>query len=118
MTLYFGLSYRSFLQTIALQASGILAEAHHEQLSELEQRGHYLVTHHQISRGQKCPCGSGRKLKRCCGKNQPAQGHVPLPAGRCHIKYSAGQGISFSRKTNDSRKRMRRLQKLARRHNR
>ncbi len=34
----------------------------------------------QIPRGAPCPCGSGRKYKRCCGRNAPPVLHRPAPA--------------------------------------
>ena len=35
-------------------------------LSELESKGHTLIKRVEISRNQKCPCGSGKKFKKCC----------------------------------------------------
>ncbi|MBN9664113.1 MAG: SEC-C domain-containing protein [Acidobacteria bacterium] len=45
---------------------------------------------HAIPRGAPCPCGSGEKYKRCCGRQAPALLHgpaaapapSPTPAGR------------------------------------
>ena len=35
-------------------------------LSELEAKGHTLIKRVEIGRNQKCPCGSGKKFKKCC----------------------------------------------------
>jgi len=32
----------------------------------------------KVGRNQPCPCGSGRKHKRCCGATAPAAGEKPL----------------------------------------
>ena len=33
---------------------------------ELQPLGHSLIKREQISMNQLCPCGSGKKFKRCC----------------------------------------------------
>jgi uncharacterized protein YecA (UPF0149 family) len=30
-----------------------------------------------VARNAPCPCGSGEKYKRCCGKGAPPQIHLP-----------------------------------------
>lgn len=44
------------------------------------------------SRNQPCPCGSGKKYKRCCGNNLPEFKNpppAPLPPGSlCNVKLS------------------------------
>lgn len=35
-------------------------------LQELEGRGHTLVRRVRIGRNAPCPCGSGKKFKKCC----------------------------------------------------
>jgi len=35
-------------------------------LAELEARGHTLVSRIRVGRNQPCPCGSGKKFKKCC----------------------------------------------------
>ena len=35
-------------------------------LNELQEKGHTLIKRVEISRNQKCPCGSGKKFKKCC----------------------------------------------------
>ncbi|MBM9519787.1 SEC-C domain-containing protein [Desulforhopalus vacuolatus] len=38
----------------------------------------------KIGRNEKCPCGSGRKFKKCCGRKTPAQMQQTsrMPAGK------------------------------------
>lgn len=51
----------------------------------------------KISRNTVCPCGSGRKYKRCCGAAQAGAAPAPLPRGRFfyeHGSYGLGPGIS------------------------
>ena len=33
-------------------------------------QGRYIRTGKKIGRNEKCPCGSGLKYKKCCGKNK------------------------------------------------
>ena len=35
-------------------------------LAELKAQGHTFVRRVKIGRNERCPCGSGRKFKRCC----------------------------------------------------
>ena len=35
-------------------------------LAELERKGHILVRRIKIGRNEPCPCGSGKKFKKCC----------------------------------------------------
>ena len=35
-------------------------------LKVLEEKGHTLIKRVEIGRNQKCPCGSGKKFKKCC----------------------------------------------------
>ena len=39
----------------------------------------YLGSNVQIARNSLCPCGTGEKYKRCCGKNAPPVLHVLQP---------------------------------------
>ena len=36
-----------------------------DRLTELQQEGHTLVRRVKVSRNAPCPCGSGKKFKRC-----------------------------------------------------
>jgi hypothetical protein len=42
----------------------------------------------KIGRNSPCPCGSGKKYKRCCEKNQAAMKRRELPPGR--FRYESG----------------------------
>lgn len=37
-------------------------------LEELERRGHTIVGRKVVGWNQPCPCESGKKFKRCCGR--------------------------------------------------
>lgn len=37
-----------------------------ERLAELKSEGHVLTHRRAIGRNTPCPCGSGRKYKKCC----------------------------------------------------
>jgi preprotein translocase subunit SecA len=34
-----------------------------------EEKGHTIVKDNKVGRNEPCPCGSGKKYKKCCGKN-------------------------------------------------
>ena len=36
----------------------------------ISQKGSVPVTHKKVGRNDPCPCGSGKKYKKCCGKNE------------------------------------------------
>jgi hypothetical protein len=42
----------------------------------------------KIGRNDSCPCGSGKKYKRCCAKTETEMGHRELPSGR--FRYEPG----------------------------
>jgi uncharacterized protein YecA (UPF0149 family) len=49
---------------------GPTAKANHaamdHRLAELSREGHSFVKRTRIGRNTSCPCGSGRKFKKCC----------------------------------------------------
>ena len=42
----------------------------------------------KIGRNSKCPCGSGKKYKHCCEKNDNVMRKKKLPSGR--FRYESG----------------------------
>jgi len=49
----------------------------------------------KVGRNSPCPCGSGKKYKRCCEAKEAQMREAPLPAGRFryeHGSYSAPGG--------------------------
>jgi hypothetical protein len=42
----------------------------------------------KIGRNDSCPCGSGKKYKRCCAKKEAEMGQRELPSGR--FRYEPG----------------------------
>jgi len=36
---------------------------------EIKKREPYVKTEPEIGRNDPCPCGSGKKYKKCCGRN-------------------------------------------------
>lgn len=43
----------------------------------------HVASSTKIGRNASCPCGSGRKYKRCCGSTQNSQQQNPRPTTRC-----------------------------------
>ncbi len=69
------------VEFIARYATGGSVQAHHERSRFRKERGRWLYVDGQVSkaapvvrggakvgRNDPCPCGSGRKFKKCCGK--------------------------------------------------
>lgn len=46
--------------------NNILTEKMNSRLEVLKERGHTLVKREKVGRNQLCPCGSGKKFKKCC----------------------------------------------------
>ena len=47
----------------------------------------------KASRNAPCPCGSGRKYKRCCAKRETAMRSAPLPSGRTRFEPGSYGGL-------------------------
>lgn len=50
----------------------------------------------KVGRNESCPCGSGRKYKRCCGSEQSIAARAGLPPGRFSYEpasYGSGKGV-------------------------
>jgi hypothetical protein len=39
----------------------------------------------KVGRNDPCPCGSGRKYKRCCGASETPSQHLPAPQSRARV---------------------------------
>lgn len=50
---------------LAKDADGLL-KVMDARLAELRGQGHTLIRRVEVSRNMRCPCGSGKKFKRCC----------------------------------------------------
>lgn len=37
-----------------------------EKQAEMEAQGHTLIEERQLTKNSKCPCGSGKKIRKCC----------------------------------------------------
>ncbi len=47
----------------------LLTEEEREELYRIQKRSTTVVKGKKIGRNDPCPCGSGKKYKKCCGKN-------------------------------------------------
>jgi uncharacterized protein YecA (UPF0149 family) len=47
-------------------SEGSLEASMNARLEELKEKGHTLVRRVKIGRNAQCPCGSGKKFKKCC----------------------------------------------------
>ena len=47
----------------------ILTEEKREEIAKAYRRSKTVVKEPKIGRNDPCPCGSGKKYKKCCGKN-------------------------------------------------
>lgn len=50
---------------LAKDAAGLL-KVMDARLAELQGQGHTLIRRVEVTRNMRCPCGSGKKFKRCC----------------------------------------------------
>lgn len=50
---------------LARDAAGLLTVMD-ARLAQLQSQGHTLIRRVEVSRNMRCPCGSGKKFKRCC----------------------------------------------------
>lgn len=51
------------------QWDNLLAADRRKELYLLQKKSHTIVKDKKIGRNDPCPCGSGRKYKKCCGAN-------------------------------------------------
>lgn len=49
---------------------GILSKEKREEITKEFKRSKIVIKDEKIGRNDACPCGSGKKYKKCCGKNQ------------------------------------------------
>ncbi|MDR0879577.1 MAG: SEC-C domain-containing protein [Clostridioides sp.] len=47
----------------------ILTEDHRKEVIKTYKKSKTIVKEEKIGRNEPCPCGSGKKYKKCCGKN-------------------------------------------------
>ena len=48
----------------------ILTQEKRKELYKAQKASGTIVKGHKVGRNDPCPCGSGLKYKKCCGKNQ------------------------------------------------
>ena len=48
---------------------GILSVETRKELHKKYKKSKTIVKEHKVGRNDPCPCGSGKKYKKCCGKN-------------------------------------------------
>lgn len=48
---------------------GILSDETRKELHKKYKKSKTIVKEHKVGRNDPCPCGSGKKYKKCCGKN-------------------------------------------------
>jgi hypothetical protein len=48
----------------------LLTEERRKELYKIEKSSHTIVKPPKVGRNDPCPCGSGKKFKKCCGANQ------------------------------------------------
>lgn len=48
---------------------GILSAETRKELHKKYKKSKTIVKEHKVGRNDPCPCGSGKKYKKCCGKN-------------------------------------------------
>ena len=51
------------------QWNDLLSEEKRSELYKTEKSSHTVVKPQKIGRNDPCPCGSGKKYKKCCGAN-------------------------------------------------
>ncbi len=49
---------------------GILSEEKRHEITKQWRLSHQAVSQHTVGRNDPCPCGSGKKYKKCCGANK------------------------------------------------
>lgn len=49
---------------------GILSEEKREEITKQYKKSKIVVKEDKVGRNDPCPCGSGKKYKKCCGNNQ------------------------------------------------
>lgn len=49
---------------------GIFSEEKRSEITKQYKRSKIVVREDKVGRNDPCPCGSGKKYKKCCGKNQ------------------------------------------------
>ena len=47
----------------------IFTQEKRDELYKLEKKSHTVIKPPKVGRNDPCPCGSGKKYKKCCGKN-------------------------------------------------
>ena len=57
-----------YLYTLA-QWDGIFSEEKRKEIEKEYKESKIVRNDHKIGRNDPCPCGSGKKYKKCCGKN-------------------------------------------------
>ncbi len=64
----FGL-FENLLNKLKLDYISVLANLKIVKESEnvSKKQGNTIITEKKVSRNEPCPCGSGKKFKRCCG---------------------------------------------------
>lgn len=48
----------------------VLSESERNEIIKRQRKSRTVVKERKIGRNELCPCGSGKKYKKCCGKNQ------------------------------------------------
>ena len=68
--LYFNMldAKASYLYTLP-QWDGIFSEEKRKEISKKYKESKIVRNDHKIGRNDPCPCGSGKKYKKCCGRN-------------------------------------------------
>ena len=51
------------------QWDALLTKERREELNKLEKSSHTVIKPPKVGRNDPCPCGSGKKYKKCCGAN-------------------------------------------------
>ena len=57
------------LSWLILLPSGILANPIKEMQERIDNLFRGMPSEHTVGRNDPCPCGSGKKYKKCCGRN-------------------------------------------------
>ena len=47
----------------------IFSQQKRDELYKLETKSHTVIKPPKVGRNDPCPCGSGKKYKKCCGAN-------------------------------------------------
>lgn len=48
---------------------GVLSEEKRREITKAWRKSGQIINENKIGRNDPCPCGSGKKYKKCCGKN-------------------------------------------------